>query len=64
MKIRTFSGHEDYFFMHGYVRLIPQKTRDHEFGTIANGVDSTVFNDNALVAHHQALQWPDDAPQV
>lgn len=46
------------------IGFITQKTRNHEFCTIANSVDSAVFHDNALVTDHETFQGADNTAQV
>ena len=41
-----------------------QKTRNHQLGTVADGVDSAVLDDNTLVGGEQALERADDLAQV
>ncbi len=43
--------------------LISKKTRQHQLRTVANGVDSRVFNDKTLVRHEQRFQRLDDLAQ-
>lgn len=43
---------------------VAEKTRNHELGTVANGVNSAVLNDNTLVAGEQGLQRADDLAEV
>lgn len=56
----TLCGHEDDLFVHRYVGLISQEPRNHQFGSIADGVDGAVFDDNTLVADQEALERTDD----
>jgi D-arabinose 1-dehydrogenase-like Zn-dependent alcohol dehydrogenase len=44
--------------------LESQQTRQHKLGSVADGVDRAVLNNNALVAHEQTLQRRDDLAQV
>jgi len=46
-------GHEDNLLIDLDVSLISQKTGNHELGTVADGVDSAVLDDDTLVADEQ-----------
>lgn len=41
-----------------------KETRDHKFGTVANGVYRAVLDDNTLVGRKKTLQRANDPPQV
>jgi hypothetical protein len=45
-------------------RTIAKETGDHELCAIADGIDSTIFYNDALVAHKQAFQWSNDSSEV
>jgi hypothetical protein len=47
-----------------FVHTVAKKTGDHQLGTVADGVDSAVLNDNTLVAGEQGLQGADDLAEV
>jgi hypothetical protein len=40
--------------------LEAQQTRKHELGTVADGVDGAVLNNNTLVARQETLEGRDD----
>lgn len=41
-----------------------QETRNHQLGTVADGIDGTVLDDNTLVGGEKTLQGADDLAQV
>jgi hypothetical protein len=55
LELRTFGSHEDDFFMKSDICLITQQSWYHEFCTITNCVDGTVFHDDSFVSNHQTL---------
>lgn len=50
--------------MQSDVGFVAQQTGNHQFCTVTDGVDGTVFDDNTLVADEQGLERSDDPPQV
>ena len=50
--------------MNGNVGFIAKKSRNHELGPVADGVDGTVFHHNTFVTDQQRFQWPNGATQV
>ena len=47
--------------MNGYVGFIAKKSRNHELGSVTNGIDGTVFHYDTFVADQQRFQWSNDA---
>jgi hypothetical protein len=45
-------------------RTISQKSRNHELGSVANGVHRAVLDDNALICGQESLQWRDNLSKV
>jgi hypothetical protein len=48
----------------GFAHTVAEKTGDHQLGTVADGVDSAVLDDDTLVAGEQGLQGADDLAEV
>ena len=46
------------------IRLVAKQSRDHELRAVTDGVDRAVFDNDALVADKEALEWADDAPKI
>jgi hypothetical protein len=44
----SLGGHQDDLLVDLDVGFVSQKTGDHELGTVADGVDSGVFDDDSL----------------
>src|SRR6266702_88240 len=60
----SFGSHEDNLLMNGNVGFIAKKSRNHELGSVTDGVDGTVFHHNTFVTDQQRFQWPNGAAQV
>ena len=60
----TLSGHENDLLVDLDSLLESQQTRQHQLGTVADGVDRAVFNNNTLVAHQETLERSNDLAQV
>ena len=59
----TLGGDEDNLLVDVNARLVAKKTGKHELGTVADGVDSAVLDDNTLVAGQKGLQRRDDSAE-
>ena len=46
----SFRSHEHNFLVNRNVGFVSEKSGDHEFGTVTDGVDGTVLHYNTLVA--------------
>lgn len=60
----TLGRHEDDLLADLDVGLVAKKTRDHELGTVADGIDGRVLDDKPLVAGQERLERADDPPEV
>lgn len=60
----TLGGHENNLLVDLDALLEAEKTGQHELGTVADGVDGAVLDDNALVAGQKALEGSDDVTEV
>lgn len=60
----TLGGHDDDLLVELDARLVAEQTGDHELGTIANGVDGRVFDDDTLVGKQECLERSDRSSQV
>lgn len=48
----------------GQVHTVSEETRNHEFSTVANGINGAILNNDTLVTNHQTLERSNDPPQV
>lgn len=60
----TLGGHEDNLLVDLNALLETEETGQHKLGTVADGVDRAVLDDNALVAGEKALEGRDDVTEV
>lgn len=60
----TLGGHEDNLVVDLNTGLVAEETWNHELGTVADGVDGRVLDDNALVGGQKSLKWRDNAAEV
>jgi hypothetical protein len=60
----TLGGHENNLLVDLDTLLESQQTRQHKLGTVADGIDRAVLNNNTLVAHQQTLKRRNDLAQV
>lgn len=58
------SGHEDDLLVGVNAGIVPQQTGKHQLGAVADGVDSRVLDDKALVRAEERLERLDDLAQV
>ena len=56
--------HQDHLIIALDARLKAEESRDHELGTVADGIDSAVLHDEALEVRQENLEGHDDAAQV
>lgn len=56
--------HQHDLLVDGDVGFVAEQTRDHQLGTVADGVDGAILDDDALVAGEEGLQRADDTAQV
>jgi hypothetical protein len=59
----SLGGHQNNLLVDLNALLESQQTRKHELGTVADGVDGAVLNDNALVARQKALEGRNNVAQ-
>lgn len=60
----SLGGHEDNLLVDLDVGLVPEQTGDHELGSVADGVDGRVLDDQPLVAGKERLERSDDSSEV
>jgi hypothetical protein len=60
----SLGGHDDDLLVELDVGFVTEETGDHELGTVADGVDGRVLDDDALVAGEEGLERADDAAEV
>jgi hypothetical protein len=60
----SLGGHDDDLLVDFDVGLVSEKTRDHELGSVADGVDGRVLNNESLVAGEEGLEGSDDSTKV
>lgn len=60
----SLGSHDDDLLVQLDVGLVAEETGDHELGTVADGVDSRVLDDDALVAGEEGFERSDDAAEV
>ena len=60
----SLSGNKNNLLIDLNALLVAQETGNHEFGTVADGVDGAVLDDDALISSEERLQRADDAAEV
>ena len=50
--------------MHFDIGFVSQQTGNHEFGTVADGVDGGVFDDYAFEVGQEGFEGTDDTAEV
>lgn len=57
-------GHNDDLTVDINVAVVAEDARDHQLGSVADGVDGRVLDDDAWEAHQKGLQRQDRSAQV
>lgn len=64
MDWHTLRGHQNNLLVQRDVSFVAEETRNHKLRAVADGVYSTVLDDDPLVAHQKRFKRADDATQV